>query len=80
MVGKERSRLRPYQDNQDGAEVWVHRGVDGTVFEDDDVLGKPNGETRGDDGVGWMGQVICIYPCIPLILLEKMKGIKRYGY
>ena len=43
----------------------MHRGVGGAVSEDDDVLGKPDGETGGDDGVGWMGQVICIYPYVP---------------
>ena len=61
-------------------EVWMYRGVGGAVSEDDDVLGEPDDETVGDDGVGWIGQVICIYPYVPLILLEKMKGIKRYGY
>ena len=58
----------------------MHRGVGGTVSEDNDVLGEPDGKTGRDDEVGWMGQVISIYPYGPLILLEKMKGIKRYGY
>ena len=44
----------------------MHRGVVGAVSEDNDVLGEPNGKTGGDDGVGWMGQVICIYPYVPL--------------
>jgi len=54
--------------------------VGGAVSGDDDRIGEPDGKTGGDDGVGWMGQIICIYPYVPLILLEKMKGIKRYGY
>jgi hypothetical protein len=45
----------------------MHGGVDGAVSGDDDVIGEPDGETGGDDGVGWMGQVICIYPYVPLI-------------
>jgi hypothetical protein len=66
MVGKERSKLRPYQDKRDGPEVGIHGCVDGVASWDDDVLGEPDGETGGDDGVGWMGQVISIYPYVPL--------------
>jgi hypothetical protein len=44
----------------------VHRGVVGAVTEDDDGIGESDGETGGNDGVGWMGQVICIYPYVPL--------------
>ena len=40
-------------------------GVGGAVSGDDDVLGEPDGETGGDDGVGCMGQVICIYSYVP---------------
>ena len=50
--GKERSKLRPSKDKQNGTEVWVHRGFIGAVSEDDDVLGEPDGETGGDEGVG----------------------------
>jgi len=42
-------------------------GVGCVISEDDNVLGEPDGETGGDDAVGWMGQVICIYPYVPLI-------------
>ena len=35
------------------------------VYGDDDILGEPDGETGEYDGVGCMGQVICIYPCTP---------------
>ena len=46
--------------------VGIHGGVIGAVSGDDDFLDEPDDETGGDDGVGWMGQVICIYPCVPL--------------
>jgi hypothetical protein len=49
----------------------LHRGVVGAVSEDDDVLGEPDSETGGDDGVGWMGQVISIYPYVSLIFHWK---------
>ena len=54
------------QDERDGAEVGILDGSGGPVSGEDDVIGEPDGETRGDDGVGWMGQVICIYPYVPL--------------
>jgi hypothetical protein len=68
----------------------VHRGVVGAVSEDDDVLGEPDGETGGDDGVGWMGQVISIYPYVPLIVAsgtklivthnaKDFKGVEEFG-
>ena len=60
-----RGKLGPYQDKRDGTEVWVQVFVRGAVSEDDDVLGESDGKTGGDDGVGWMGQVICIYPYVP---------------
>ena len=53
----------------------MHRGVVGAVSEDDDVLGEPDGETGGDDGVGWMGQVICIYPYVLLIDSPLRQGL-----
>ena len=49
-----------------GAEVGIHGGVGGAVSGDDSVLGEPDGESGGDGGVGCMGQVICIYPYVPL--------------
>jgi len=54
------------QGKRSGPEVGIHGCVDGVASEDDDVLGEPDIETGGDDGVGWMGQVICIYPYVPL--------------
>ena len=42
----------------------MHGGVGGAVVGDDDGIGEPDGETGGDDGVGWMGQIICIYPYV----------------
>ena len=57
----------------------MHRGVVGAVSEDDDVLGEPDGETGGDDGVGWMGQVISIYPYVPHIFASGTKLIVTYN-
>jgi len=65
-MGKERSKLGSSKEKQDGTEVGIHGCVGGAVSGDDDVLGEPDVETGGDDGVGWMGQVICIYPYVPL--------------
>ena len=70
--GKERSKLGPCQDKRDGTEVGMHRGAGGAVSGDDDGIGKSDGETGGDDGVGWMGQVICIYPYVPLIFPHNL--------
>ncbi len=39
--------------------------VGGAVCGGDDGIGEPDGETGGDDRVGWIGQVICIYPYVP---------------
>ena len=50
-----------------------HGGVGGAVSGDDDVSGEPNGETGGDDGVVCMGQVICIYPYVPLTYSRASK-------
>ena len=49
-----------------GAEVGIHGGVGGAVSEDDHLIGEPDVVTGGDDGVGYMGQVIYIYPYVPL--------------
>ena len=51
-----------------GAKVGIHGGVGGAVSGDDYGIGEADGETGGDDEVGWMGQVICIYPYVPLTL------------
>jgi len=48
------------------AEVGIHGGVGGAVSGDDDVVGESDGETGEDDGVGCVGQVIFIYPYVPL--------------
>lgn len=48
------------------AEVGIHGGVGGAVSGNDDVAGEPDGESGGDGGVGCVGQVICIYPYVPL--------------
>ena len=34
---------------------WDTRGVGGAVSADEDGIGEPDGETGGDDGVGWIG-------------------------
>jgi hypothetical protein len=64
---KEQIGAMPSLTRRDGS--LGHRGVVGAVSEDDDVLGEPDGETGGDDGVGWMGQVISIYPYVPSHLM-----------
>ena len=51
---------------------WDTRGVDGAVSGDDDVIGEPDGETGGDDGVGCVEEVICIYPYVPLVLIQLL--------
>ena len=43
----------------------LHGGSGFVQFPDDDILGEPDGETGGDDGVGSVVQVICIYPYVP---------------
>ena len=45
------------------------QGVGGAVSEDDDLIGEPGGGTGGDEGVGCVGQIICIYPYVPLGLI-----------
>jgi len=69
--------LGPCKDRRNGAEVGIHRGVGSAVSGDDDVLGEPDGETGGDDGVGWMGQVICIYPYVPFRPLLELPEIQN---
>jgi hypothetical protein len=49
-----------------GAEVGIHGGVGGALSGNDNVIGEPDAETGGDDGVGCVGQVICIYLYVPL--------------
>ena len=58
--------MGPCQDKRDGTEVGTHGDVGGAVSGDDDGIGAPDGKTGGDDGVGRMGQVISIYPYVPL--------------
>ena len=53
--------MGPCQDKREGSEVGIHGGVGGAVSGDDDGIGEADGETGEDGGVGWMGQVICIY-------------------
>jgi hypothetical protein len=52
---KERSKLGPSKDKRDGTEVGMHGGVGGAISGYDDGIDEPDGETRGYDGVGWMG-------------------------
>ena len=61
-----RDKLGPCQNKRDSTEVGIHGGAGGMVFGDDDAIGEPDSETGGDDGVGWMVKVICIYPYFPL--------------
>ena len=36
------------------------------VSGDHDLIGELDGEAGGDDGEEWTGQVVCIYPYVPL--------------
>jgi hypothetical protein len=45
---------------------WDTWGRRCAVSGDDDGLGEPDLETGEDDGVGWIRQVICICPYVPL--------------
>ena len=65
--GMDRSKLGPCQCKRDGTEVWMRGGVGGAVSGDDDGIGDSDRENGGDDGIGWMGQVISIYPYVPLM-------------
>ena len=51
---------------------WDTQGIGGAVSGDDDGIGAPDGKTGGDDGVGRMGQVICIYPYVPKVFVPKV--------
>jgi hypothetical protein len=83
--------LGPCQDKRDGTEVGIHGGVDGAVSGDDDGIGAPDGNAGGDDGVGRMGQVICIYPYVPFCVpvgtmsipinnLSPLPSVNEYTY
>jgi len=79
--GKERNKLGSCRDKRGGAEVGIHGGVSGVVSGDDDILDEPNGETGGDDEVGCMGHIICIYPYAPSCSLQSIfsaLSISRY--
>ncbi len=66
--------MGPSKDKRDVTELGIHGGIGGAVFGCDDGIGKLDGETGGDDGVGWIGQVICIYPYAPLDSREMNLG------
>jgi len=51
------------------AEVGIHGGVVGSVSENDDVAGEPDGESGGDGGVGWLERVIPLCPYVPLVFV-----------
>ena len=51
--------------------IGIHEGTGGMVSGDDDGIVEPNGQAGRDDGVGWMGQVICIYPYVPSYVSEE---------
>jgi hypothetical protein len=58
-----------------GAQVGIFEDVGGVVSGDDNIIGKPDGETGGDDGVGFEGQIIFIIPLRPSKLLLVFKFI-----
>ena len=55
------------------AEVGIHGGVGGSVSENDDVAGEPDGESGGDDGVGWLERVIPLCPYVPNPLIDNFR-------
>jgi hypothetical protein len=57
-------------------EVRIYGRAGGAVSEDDDGIGKPDGETGGDEGVGWMRKVISTHPYILLTLILPSNIIK----
>ena len=56
---------------RDGEEIGIHGGIGRAVSGDDDGINELDGETGGDDGVGCMGQVICIHPYAPSIFSKN---------
>ena len=46
-------------------EVGIHGSVGGSVSENDNVAGEPDGESRGDGGVGWLERVNPLCPYVP---------------
>ena len=67
------SKLGLCQDKRDDTEVGIHGGVGGAVSGNDDVIGESDDETGEYDGVRWMGQVVSIYPYVPLIPMFEGK-------
>ena len=56
------------------AEVGIHGGVGGSVSENDDVAGEPDGESGEDGGVGWLERVI---PLCPQSMRRILAGIRE---
>jgi hypothetical protein len=56
------------------AEVGIHGGVGGSVSENDDVAGEPDGESGGDGGVGWLERVIPLCPYVPLVFVSSLSS------
>ncbi|OGP72908.1 MAG: hypothetical protein A2V86_09185 [Deltaproteobacteria bacterium RBG_16_49_23] len=50
---------------------WGHEGLGSALSADEDVVAKPDGQTGGDERVGGLGQVICIYPNVTLAFLKE---------
>jgi hypothetical protein len=65
--------------SDEGTEVGIHEGVGGALSGDDNVIGEPDAETGADAGVGCVGQVICIYPYVPLKKRERCKILRPFG-
>jgi len=56
------------------SEVGIHGGVGGSVSENDDVAGEPDGEAVGNGGVGWFERVI---PLCPQSMRRILAGIRE---
>jgi hypothetical protein len=42
-------------------------------------FGEPDGKTGGNDGIGCVGEVICIYPYVPLTNHSYMVSMEFHG-
>jgi hypothetical protein len=60
----------------DSAEVGIYGGVGGSVSENDDAAGEPDGESGGDGGVGWFERVIPLCPYIPKASSKQQKSLQ----
>jgi hypothetical protein len=61
------------------AEVGIHGGAGGSVSENDNIAGEPDGESGGDGGVGWLERVFPLCPYVPTPLIDNVFAKLRLG-